>query len=92
VIKEGQLHPSKPTNPPARSIVSSVPIAEISRTSPKTAIEPLQSLTLDDRSPPLRTLDGPRPSLTVEQPSFAIRSACQTKTSATGCRTEIQLS
>jgi hypothetical protein len=29
VIREGQLHPSKPTNPPARSIVSSVPIAEI---------------------------------------------------------------
>jgi hypothetical protein len=32
VIREGQLHPSKPTNPPARSIVSSVPIADIPRT------------------------------------------------------------
>jgi hypothetical protein len=33
VIREGQLHPSKPTNPPARSIVSSVPIADIWGTS-----------------------------------------------------------
>jgi hypothetical protein len=29
VIREGQLHPSKPTNPPARSIVSSVPLPDI---------------------------------------------------------------
>jgi hypothetical protein len=29
VIREGQLHPSKATNPPARSIVSSVPIADM---------------------------------------------------------------
>jgi len=29
VIREDQLHPSKPTNPPARSIVSSVPKAAI---------------------------------------------------------------
>jgi hypothetical protein len=28
-IREGQLHPSKPTDPPARSIVSSVPITDI---------------------------------------------------------------
>jgi hypothetical protein len=33
VIREGQLYPSKPTNPPARSIVSSVPIADIWGTS-----------------------------------------------------------
>jgi hypothetical protein len=40
VIREGQLHPSKPTSPPARSIVSSVPIADIGRTSLTTAFKP----------------------------------------------------
>ena len=29
LLERGQLHPSKPTIPPARSIVSSVPIADI---------------------------------------------------------------
>jgi hypothetical protein len=29
VIRGGQHHPSKPTNPPARSIVSSVPVTDL---------------------------------------------------------------
>src|SRR6516162_6537109 len=50
VIREGQLHPSKPTNPSARSIVSSVPIADIWRTPLTTAVEPSSSSSLDDGS------------------------------------------
>ena len=40
VIREGQLHPSKPTNPPARSIVSSMPKADFRRFSPNCRRQP----------------------------------------------------
>jgi len=37
VIGEGQLHPSKPTNPPARSFVCSVPSTDIRATPERPA-------------------------------------------------------
>jgi hypothetical protein len=53
VVRGGQLHPSKATNPPARSIVSSVPIADVPRTSPTGAVEPSQSPSLGDGLRPI---------------------------------------
>jgi hypothetical protein len=57
VIREGQLHPSKPTNPPARSIVSSVPIADIWRTPHEPPLSnPWQLSSVDDGSCPFPDL------------------------------------
>ena len=58
VIREGQLHPCKPTNPPARSIVSSVPIAEPTSDEPllASAVEPPHHRAGVTAHDPFRTL------------------------------------
>ena len=56
VASKRQHHPSKPTNPPSRTIVSLVPLPTSGEPPLTTAVEPSQFSSVDDGSCPFLTL------------------------------------